>query len=265
MAKTDVLYEKQDHVGIITLNRPEKMNAMTHEMLALFGDITREIRADEDVRAVILTARGKYFCAGTDLSGDVPESAQTEINYMRAKNSTEARFSMWSFTSIPKPVICALNGAAVGAGSEYVLQADIRIAAQSARWGEVFVRRGLIPDTGAGTYLLPHIVGLSKACELCFSGEIIDADEMLRIGLVHQVVPDDQLMSTAMALTQKFMKAAPLAVQMTKQLMYLGLERSLEHHMEATRYCFQLATKTEDMVEGINSFLEKRDPVWKGR
>lgn len=265
MAKTDVLYEKQDHIGIITLNRPEKMNAMTHEMLELFEDITKEIRGDDDVRAVILTGKGKCFCAGTDLSGEVAQSFDTELRYMKSKDATTSMFSMWIFSSIPKPVICALNGPAVGAGSEYPLQCDIRIAGQSAKWGEVFVKRGLIPDSGAGTYLLPHIVGFSKACELCFSGEVIDANEMLRIGLVHQVVPDDQLMPTAMELARKFLKAAPLAVQMTKQLMYMGLERTIEHHQEATRYCFQLATKTEDTIEGVKSFLEKRDPVWKYR
>lgn len=265
MAITDVLYEKQDHIGIITLNRPENMNTMTHEMFDLFENITKEIRGDDDVRAVILTGKGKCFCAGTDLSGNVAQPFATELRYMKSKESTTSTFSLWSFASIPKPVICALNGPAVGAGSEYPLQCDIRIAGQSAKWGEVFVKRGLIPDTGAGTYLLPHIVGLSKACELCFSGEVIDANEMLRIGLVHQVVPDDQLMPTAMEIARKFLKAAPLAVQMTKQLMYMGFERSIEHHHEATRYCFQLATKTEDTIEGVTSFLEKRDPVWKNK
>lgn len=265
MAKTDVLYEKQDHIGIITLNRPDKMNAMTHEMFDLFENITAEIRKDDDVRAVILTGKGKCFCAGTDLSGDVPQPFETELRYMKSKETTTSTFNMWFFTSIPKPVICAINGPAVGAGAEYPLQCDIRIAGQSAKWGEIFVRRGLIPDTGAGTYILPHIVGFSKACELCMSGEIIDANEMLRIGLVHQVVPDDQLMLVAMEIAKKFLKAAPLAVRMTKQLLYMGLERTIEHHAEATRYCFHLATQTEDMIEGIKSFLEKRDPVWKNK
>ncbi|MCK9274521.1 MAG: enoyl-CoA hydratase/isomerase family protein [Syntrophales bacterium] len=265
MARTDVLYEKKDQIGIITLNRPEKMNAMTHEMLALFLEITEQIRKDDDVRAVILTGKGKCFCAGTDLSGDVPEAVETELNYLKSKDTTIYSYNAWFFASIPKPVICALNGPAVGAGSEYPLHCDIRIAGKSAKWGEVFVRRGLIPDTGAGTYLLPHIVGFSKAAELCMSGEVIDAEEMLRIGLVHEVVPDDELMPAAMKLASKFLKAAPLAVKMTKQLLYMGLQRTIDHHSEATRYCFQLATKTEDMMEGINSFLEKRDPVWKNR
>ncbi len=265
MAKTDVLYEKKEHIGIITFNRPDKLNAMTHEMLDLIEDICREIRSDDDVRAVILTGKGRCFCAGTDLSGDVPVSAETEIRHMKSKNSTISPFSMWVITNIPKPVICALNGPAIGIGAELVVQCDIRIAAQSAKWGEVFVRRGLVPDTGAVTYLLPHIVGFSKAFELCCGGETIDASEMLRIGLVHQVVPDDQLMATCMELARKFFKAAPLSVQMTKQLLYMGLERTIDHHCEATRDCFQLATKTEDMMEGIKSFLEKRDPVWKGK
>jgi len=265
MAKEDVLYEKTDHVAIVTLNRPDKLNAMTHEMYSMLGDICSEIRKDDDVRVAVLTGKGRCFCAGTDLSGEVPQSTETEVNNVVVKDSTEYRYSLWLFNSIQKPTICAINGAAVGAGAEYPLQCDIRIAAQSARWGEIFVRRGLIPDTGAGTYLLPRIVGLSKACELVFSGEIIDAQEMLRIGLVSQVVADDQLLPAAMMLAKKMMQGAPLAVQMAKQLMYLGLGRSLEDHWSANLYYWIIANKTQDAVEGVKSFLEKREPDWKGK
>lgn len=232
MAKQDLLYSREDGIGIVTLNRPKKLNAITHPMHKRLHSIIEEIRRDDGVRVVILTGNGRAFCAGTDITGEVPVSAEVEILKMKERSSTEYRDSQWFFNSIPKPTICAINGAAVGIGAEFCLHCDIRIAAESARWGQVFVLRGLVPDTGAGTYLLPRIVGLSKACELVFSGEIINAQEMLRIGLVSRVVPDDQLMIAAKEMAKKLMRGAPLAVQMAKQLMYLGLERTLEAHQK---------------------------------
>jgi enoyl-CoA hydratase/carnithine racemase len=264
MAKQDILYNKEDGIGIITLNRPEKLNALTHEMLHRINSIIEDIKKDDTVRAVILTGNGSAFSAGTDISSEVPQTAEIEINLMKEKTSTEYRQSLWFFNSIPKPVICAINGAAVGIAAEFSLHCDIRIAAESARWGEVFVLRGMTPDTGAGTYLLPRIVGLSKACELVLSGEIIDAQEMLRIGLVSKVVPDAELMPAAREMAKKLTRGAPLAIQMAKQLMYKGLEQTVEAHQEAARYCFQLSCKTQDVQEGIVSFFEKRGPRWKG-
>jgi enoyl-CoA hydratase/carnithine racemase len=265
MAKQDVLYTKEDSIGIITLNRAEKLNTLTHEMLFRINSIIEDIKKDDKVRAVILTGNGNAFSAGTDISGEVPQTAEVEINLMKEKTSTEYRQSIWFFNSIPKPVICAINGAAVGIAAEFSLHCDIRIAAESARWGQVFVLRGMTPDTGAGTYLLPRIVGLSKACELVFSGDIIDAQEMLRIGLVSKVVPDAELMPTAREMAKKLTRGAPLAVQMAKQLMYTGLAHTMEAHQEVARYCFQLSCKTEDVQEGILSFFEKREPRWKGK
>jgi enoyl-CoA hydratase/carnithine racemase len=265
MAKQDVLYAKEDGIGIITLNRPEKLNALTHEMLRRINSIIEDIKKDDKVRAVILTGNGRAFSAGTDISGKVPQTAEVEIDLMKERISTEHRQSLWFFNSIPKPVICAINGAAVGIAAEFSLHCDIRIAAESARWGQVFVLRGMTPDTGAGTYLLPRIVGLSKACELVFSGEIIDAQEMLRIGLVSKVVPDAELMPTVKKMAKKLTRGAPLAIQMAKQLMYRGLEQTMEAHQESARYCFQLSCKTEDVQEGIVSFFEKRKPLWKGK
>ena len=265
MAEQEILYSREDGLGVVTFNRPEKLNALTHPMLERLHSIIEEIRRDDRVRAAILTGNGRTFCAGTDITGEVPVTAEVEILRMKENKSTEYRDSQWFFNIIPKPMICAINGAAVGIGAEFTLHCDIRIAAESARWGQVFVLRGMVPDTGAGTYLLPRIVGLSKACELVFSGEIINAQEMLRIGLASQVVPDDQLMVSAKEMAKKLMRGAPLAVQMSKQLMYLGLERSLEAHQEAARYCFRLSTQTEDFKEGIKSFFEKREPRWSGK
>ena len=266
MAEQDVLYSKEKGIAVVTLNRPEKLNAVTHEMVGeLIPAIIEDIKRDESVRVVILTGNGRGFCAGTDISGDVPSAKEEAIARAKRKTSTYDLGAFWFFNSIPKPTICAINGAAVGIGAEFTLHCDIRIAAESARWGQVFVLRGMVPDTGAGTYLLPRIVGLSKACELVFSGEIIDAQEMLRLGLVSQVVPNEELMPTAMELDRKLKKGAPLAVQMAKQLMYKGLDRTVEAHTQATAACLNLTFLTDDFTEGIKSFLEKREPQWKGR
>ena len=270
MAEQDVLYNKEDGIAIVTLNRPDKLNTLTNKVFARIASITEEIKRDEDVRVVIVTGNGRAFCAGTDLSSGSAlsegESQATEhIERARQKTSTYDRGPTWMFNSIPKPSICAINGVAVGGGAEITLLCDTRIASESARWGQVFVLRALPPDMGAGTYLLPRIVGLSKACELVFSGEIIDAEEMLRIGLVSKVVPNEELMPAAMEMAKKLMRGAPLAVQMAKQLMYRGLDRSIDDHIQAESYAFNLCSQTEDATEGIKSFMEKREPRWLGR
>ena len=151
----------------------------------------------------------------------------------------------------------------MGVDSEIPLHCDVRIAGESARFGQVFVRRGLTPDTGAGTWLLPRILGLSKACELVFSGDIIDAAEMLRIGLVSEVVPDETLMTTTMA--EKFKKGAPLAIRLCKQQMYMGRERTMRMHRMVSGGNLNLCFQTEDFKEGVRSFLEKREPDWSGK
>jgi enoyl-CoA hydratase/carnithine racemase len=264
MSKDDVLYSKEDYIGIVSLNRPDKLNAITYEVSRRLRSLIEEISKDDEVRVVILTGRGRAFCAGTDITNSVLD-IEGNIQRMKGRYSTEFRQSMWFFNSIPKPVICAINGPAVGLGSELTLHCDFRIASESARWGQVFVMRGLVPDTGAGTYLLPYIVGLPKACELVFTGKIIDAQEMLKIGLVSKVVPDAELMPAAKEMAKELKRGAPLAVQMCKQLMYMGLERTMEAHQDATRFCFLMSTQTQDFKEGIQSFLEKREPNWKGK
>ena len=153
----------------------------------------------------------------------------------------------------------------MGLGCESTLHCDIRIAAESARWGEVFVLRGIVSDTGAGTWLLPRIVGLSKALELVCSGEIIDAAKMLRVGLVDRVVPNEELLPAAREMAKKFLAGSPLAVQMSKQLIYRGLERTALERLSDNRIAMDLIANTEDHTEGTRSFLEKRAPQWKRR
>ena len=268
MSEEHVLYEKRDGIGVVTLNRPEKLNALTWEMNNRVRAIVDEMKRDDEVRVAILTGKGRAFSSGTDISGRAdpgPSRAQRAVDTAASKPSTFDRAVPWGFTNLPKPTICAINGVAVGLGSELTLHCDIRIAAESARWGQVFVLRGWVPDTGAGTYLLSRVVGLSKACELVFSGEIVDAQEMLRIGLVSEVVPNDQLMPAAMDMARRLKRGAPLAVKMAKELIYRALERNMEEHAQANSAAFGMLTNTEDHEEGVRSFLEKREPEWKGR
>ncbi|MEE8397751.1 MAG: enoyl-CoA hydratase/isomerase family protein, partial [Desulfobacterales bacterium] len=224
-----------------------------------------EIKRDDEVRVAILTGNGRNFCAGTDISsGELTPPPKKEKSARQADQEPsdyETGFPKTAFSSIAKPTVCAINGAAVGLGSEYPLHCDVRIASESARFGQIFVLRGLTPDTGAGTYLLPHIVGFSKACELVFSGEIIDAQEMLRIGLVSKVVPDDALMPAALEMARKLKRGAPLAVKKCKQQMYMGLQRTMEEHQKVNAADLQSMSGAE-IQEGIASFLEGREPRW---
>lgn len=272
MSEKEILYEREDGIGIITLNRPERLNAVTWDMQLYLQEILHDVVYDDEVRAVILTGRGRAFCSGTDVSnlGRTPEeqAAVEEQRRQAAKKLTlpdAYPLPDWTFTRIPKPTIAAINGAAVGMGAEWVIQCDIRIASENARIGWVFPLRGLCPDYGSGPYLLPYVVGLSKALELMYSGEIIDAQEAKKIGLVDKVVPPEQLMPTAKEMAHKLTRGAPLAIKAVKELVYGSLQWTPKVHHDETRVRFLRLNQTEDCREGIRAFLEKRAPVWKGK
>lgn len=264
-----MLYEKEDGIGTITINRPERMNAVTDDMLADLTNIVNDIILDNEVRAVILTGNGRAFCAGTDVSTglarDHEEAARERQKKIKKVDLPENPLPKWTFTQIPKPTIAAVNGAAVGMGAEWIAQCDIRIASENARFGWVFPLRGLTPDTGAGPYLLPGIVGLSNALNLMYSGEIIDAREAERIGLVSKVVPPEELMPAAREMAKKLTRGAPLAIKGVKELTYGAMEWSSGVHQRENGERFRGLSLTEDCQEGVRSFLEKRPPVWKGR
>lgn len=278
MDENVVLYEKEDSIAVVTFNRPEKLNALNLECYERMHNIIEEIKGDDEVSVVIVTGNGRAFCAGADVTGGEMPGIRRRKEMLAANPSYKvvarasaptfddgASMDSWRFNSIPKITIAAINGPTVGLGCEITLHCDIRIAAESARWGEVFVLRGMVPDTGAGTWLLPRIVGLSKALELVCSGEIIDAEEMLRVGLVDRIVPNEELLPAAKEMAKKFLKGSPLAVQMAKQLIYRGLERTALEHLRDNRIALDLISNTEDHTEGTRSFLEKRAPQWKRR
>ena len=277
MADEKILYTKEDGIAIITFNRPEKMNAIDNDMQVDFRQMLADAAADDEVKAIIITGSGRAFSAGTDVSAlgrtqeesDAARQASAERRGRAGEQSTpaipESSLPNWPIVRIPKPTIAAVNGAAVGMAAEFVALCDIRIASENARFGWVFSMRGLAPDIGAGPYLLPYLVGFSKALELMYSGEIIDAREAERIGLVTKVVPPEELMTAAKEMAAKVSKGAPLALKAVKELTYGSLEWPPNVHLGETHQRFRSTNTSEDCKEGIRSFLEKRAPVWKGK
>ena len=266
----EILYEKRDGVALITLNRPEKLNAITDEMLADFINVTNESMIDDDVRAVVLTGEGRAFCAGTDVSAGIArDHAAAAVERTKRIKPVELPEStlpgLWTLTRIPKPTIAAVNGAAVGVGVEWTVQCDFRIASHEAKFGWVFALRAITPDTGAGPYLLPYIVGLPKALELMYSGRIIDAEEALEIGLVSEVVDKTDLVDRAVAFANELTAGAPLAVKGIKELTYGSLEWPPSVFDGHKTSMLQATSNSEDAQEGVDSFLQKRTPRWRGR
>ena len=262
-----VLYAVADHVATVTLNRPERLNAATFDMgeqlMAAFADAER----DDDVRVIVITGAGKAFCAGDDVEaawGD-PRMAEImrELGSVRPPLTPEAR----TVLGATKPVIAAVNGAAVGIGMDFAVMADLRVASQYAKFGQLFVKMGLMADV-TGYWRLPQLVGHEKAAELLLTGDVIGAEEALRIGLVSRVVPADELMSTTYELAGRIAANPPVAVRYIKE----GLRRAAGASYTdladlATFVGNGLARlfQTADHREAASAFLEKRTPTFTGR
>ncbi len=261
----DFEYTVDGRIGMMRFNRPEKLNAITYEMLDIIDDSVRRADTDDRVRAIVVTGEGRAFSAGTDLQQLSARGSSTQRTEAAAREANPNRPAPWTFASTAKPTIAAVNGAAVGLGVEFTSQCDFRIAGESARFGWVFIHRGLITDTGAGTWLLSRVVGLQNAAYLLYSGEIINAQRAKDLGYVIEVTPDAELQERALAFAHTVSKGAPLAIAETKRLLYQSIPRSAEEHVSHNAAALNRMFETEDFKEGVQSFLEKRDPAWKSR
>lgn len=261
----DVIYAVANHVATITLNRPHRRNALNWNAYAQLEAALKAASADDDVRCVIVTGADPAFCSGDDV-GEImagPKSfAATRSALTIVKHSPTP--AAMAALECEKPMIAAVNGAAIGWGMELAIYADIRIASEKAKFSEMFIKRGLVPDVG-GFYRLPAIVGPAKAAELMFTGDVIDAAEALKIGLVSEVTEHDQLMVRAQALAARIAANPPLALRFIKE----GLMRfSYGNPREIGAWAIEAIRRlmeTADHKEGVASFLEKREPVFKGK
>jgi 2-(1,2-epoxy-1,2-dihydrophenyl)acetyl-CoA isomerase len=261
-----ILYEKAGHVATVTLNRPQKLNAyseiMVHEVLAALGDA----RDDDEIRAVVLTGTGRGFCSGGDIGRDFQYPARYRGH--RMESMLEMRENMHELVKFlqrfDKPTIAAVNGAAVAGGLTLALSCDFRIAAESARLGDTSLKFALIPDEG-GAYLFPRFLGLEKALKMSLFSEVYPAKQALELGLVTEVVPDAELMPRARQWAERLAAGPPIAIRITKRMMYKQLTMGLENALEDAGLGTLVTNYTEDVKEGIAAFHEKRPPKFKGK
>jgi 2-(1,2-epoxy-1,2-dihydrophenyl)acetyl-CoA isomerase len=275
MAYRALTLEKEGPVAIVTLNRPDAGNSFDFRLMEEIDAVMRDVAKDKSVRAVILTGAGKYFSTGinlsmfTDAKGMVEKDGGADDKITVDDDQTYGKGTVVGavirMRSMNKPVIAAINGPTVGAGLSLVLGCDIRIASDKARFSMIFVKRGIAADTG-GSFTLPRAVGVAKACEMILSGDMINAAEAERIGLVNRVVPHDDLMKSARELAVKIAKNPPLAVAMAKADIYKAMEeKDLIKQMKREEKTQEVLINTEDFIEAATAFFEKREPVFKGK
>ena len=259
-----LIYDEKDGVATLTMNRPERLNAL--------GDTLRDdlhhaiVRASDDlaIRAIVLTGAGRGFCSGGDVKVMNENKERGAGRPLIDQVAPSRDRTVLAMRDAPKPLIAAVNGPAAGAGMNIALACDIRIASSTARFGETFVKRGLHVDWG-GTYFLPRIIGMAKACELIFTGEIIDAEEALQLGIVSKVVAPEELMPCVHELAQKIAAGPPIAIRLAKRALYRSQDCDLRSALEFETYAQNICSETEDAREGITAFVEKRPPRFQGR
>ncbi len=264
MSEKTILFTVEEGIGTITLNRPDVLNAFNDQMFAEMRDVLKRAERDVSIRCLVITGAGRAFCAGQDLASLKPALEKGEpLAYGDLLRRTYNPLIL-KLRTMEKPIIAAINGVAAGAGFSLALACDVRLAAQSARFTQAFVRIGLVPDSGS-TFFLPRIVGWTKAIELAMTGEPIDAQTAAELGLVTAVVPTEELQATTRQWAERFARAPTRALGLMKRAFHRALTCTLEEALEYEAYMQEIAGRTADHREGIQAFLEKRDPRFTGQ
>jgi len=266
MEYKEIFYSKTEHVATITLNRPSKLNAYSEVMVHEILDALADCRDDDAIRAVIITGAGRGFCSGGNISTDFQYPQRYRGHRMEAM--LEMRENMHQLITFlrrfDKPVIAAINGPAVAGGLTLALSCDFRIAAESAKLGDTSLKFSLIPDEG-GAYLFPKYMGLEKALRMSLFSEVYPATKAKELGLVTEVVPDSELMATAKEWAERLAEGPPIAIRMTKRMMYKQQTMDLENALEDAALSIMVTNYCEDVKEGTAAFHEKRKPNFKGK
>lgn len=261
MNEPHILYKTEGHTGVITLNRPEAKNAFSPEMIHAWRELLEEAKKDDRVRVIVVTGKGDTFCSG----GDIRDMVEGKLRSWDMKNFLweGVHRIILTLEDMDKPVIAAINGAAMGAGLDMAIMCDLRICSDRAKLAESYILMGLVPGDG-GAFFLPRLVGLAKALELFLTGDVLTPLEALNIGLVNRVVPHDKLLEETMILAEKIGSRPPLAVRMMKRAVYQALTSDLRSHLDYISSHISLLSETEDHKEAARAFLEKRKPVFSG-
>jgi 2-(1,2-epoxy-1,2-dihydrophenyl)acetyl-CoA isomerase len=262
MEYEDLLLEKKEHVALVTLNVPQKLNALSRAMAGSITQVTEDIAKDDEVRVVVVTGAGRGFCSGADVSmlaARFGGGTVTERPSRFEQIQVLGEFQAGAFPKLNKPVIAAINGPCVGAGFSLALSCDIRIAADTARFGAAQVLRALVPDYGMTMYL-PLIAGISNAFQLMYTAEIITAMEAKEMGLVSKVVPLDKLMETVMELAIKISRQPPYSLELTKKIVWRGLLENVPKQLDLETWAQNICFGTEDHQASVQAFLNKQPP-----
>lgn len=263
MRYEDVIFEKEEGIATVTLNRPDRLNAFSPQMRVSLFRIIEEVSDDDEVRVLIITGAGRGFCTGYDWK-DRGSLNPAELGLGNRYRLDPLGWLGLKVHSLDKPTIAAVNGTAAGGGFALALACDFRIASEEARMGPVFVRRGLSLDWGV-SYFLPRLVGLSKALEIAITGDMVDAREAERIGLVNRLVPEKDLMNETRAFAAKIAKGPPIAIKLSRRSIYRAQQMDLVQTLDYESYALGICFQTEDLQEGVQAFLEKREPHYKGK
>ena len=261
----ELQYSCENGVAVLTLNRPDKLNACTTAMYNGIIQVVDEVRQNDDVKVLVLTGAGKGFCAGSDAKNRLKARVKgNSLARSRSEMIAPVGYFGQALYDLEKPTIAAVNGVCAGAGLSFALLCDIRIASDKSKFGAVWTRMGLVPDVGA-TYLLPRTVGVDKAIMLCFTGELVDAAEAERIGLVTEVVEHDLLMSRVHEIAAKIAEGPSVAIELAKRCIYRAMGGNYASQLDFESYAQNVCFQTEDFQEAIAAFKEKRKARFQGR